>query len=66
MWSAVVSGRPSALAAAWQSSTVLIEPAPLASQPAPDVKLVTDPYGSAGVGGGGETGGSASTHSCAA
>ena len=40
MWSAVVSGRPSAVAAAEQSATVLIEPAPLASQPAPDVKVV--------------------------
>ena len=40
MWSAVVSGRPSAAAAAEQSATVRIEPAPLASQPAPDVKVV--------------------------
>ena len=40
MWSAVSSGRPSALAAAEQSATVLIEPAPLASQLAPDVKVL--------------------------
>ena len=51
-----MSERPSAAAAAEQSASVVIEPAPLASQLAPDVKLVTDPYGSAGVGGGGDGG----------
>ena len=35
---AVVSERPSAAAAAEQSASVVIEPAPLPSQPAPDLK----------------------------
>ena len=39
-YSAVVSGRPSAVAAAEQPASVVIEPAPLASQLAPDVKEV--------------------------
>ena len=34
--------RPSAAAAAEQSSRVVIEPAPLASQPAPDVKVTKE------------------------
>ena len=38
--SAVVSYMPSATAAAEQSASVAIEKAPLASQPAPDVKSV--------------------------
>ena len=45
--------RPSAAAAAEQSSRVVIEPAPLASQPAPDVKLVNEATGGGGGGDGG-------------
>ena len=48
-----MSERPSATAAAEQSASVLIEPAPLASQLAPDVKLVKYSDGSAGGSGGG-------------
>ena len=48
--------RPSAAAAAEQSASVVIEPAPLASQLAPDVK-VTKTAGGGGGGDGGDCGG---------
>ena len=48
-----MSERPSAAAAAEQSSSVVIEPAPLASQLAPDVKLVNEATGGGGGGDGG-------------
>ena len=47
--SAVVSSKPSAAAAASQSASVVIEPAPLASQLAPDVKLVNEAAANVGA-----------------
>ena len=49
--------RPSETAAAEQSASVLIEPAPLASQLAPDVKLVKVSGDAGGGGDGGSDGG---------
>ena len=44
-----MSERPSAAPAAEQSSSVLIEPAPLPSQLAPDVKLVNEAAANVGT-----------------